>query len=269
MGQHRQHSSNHHRYLLTAVAAAVVVLGTGGVAFAVLSGASTGLGGGRSAAGAPRATTTTTPPPPLVVSTSSPTNGATAVVGTQPVTFTTTAKVDLTAQQPTISPAVPGSWASTATQLTFTPTGAFPAQTKVTVTLPAGLASTEGAQLATAQTLSFTTADGSLLRAQQVLAKLGYLPLSWTPTTPLTTDAQRQQAVYNAPPGNFAWTWTSPPPTLVSQWTPGVASPMTKGAVMAFESDHSLATDGIVGTQVWAALLSATSTPNPTLNPHG
>jgi hypothetical protein len=40
-------------------------------------------------------------------------------------------------------------------------------------------------------------------------------------------------------------------------WTPGTTNVLTTGAVMAFEADHGLNTDGLAGIEVWNALLQA------------
>ena len=44
---------------------------------------------------------------------------------------------------------------------------------------------------------------------------------------------------------------------LGSLWQPGQYTVMVQGAVMAFEADHGLTTDGVVENQVWADLLQA------------
>ncbi len=44
---------------------------------------------------------------------------------------------------------------------------------------------------------------------------------------------------------------------------------MTRGAVMAFESDRHLTVDGIAGPAVWAALLDASAASPMITNPHG
>ena len=53
-------------------------------------------------------------------------------------------------------------------------------------------------------TSAFTVAPGSVLRLQQLLAELGYLPLSFTPAAPVTSPAEEG----NAQAGSFAWRWT-------------------------------------------------------------
>jgi hypothetical protein len=58
-------------------------------------------------------------------------------------------------------------------------------------------------------------------------------------------------------PGHFAWTYPHTPASLAAQWNADKFTVITKGAVMAFESDHNLTTDGVAGATVWSALLQA------------
>jgi lipoprotein-anchoring transpeptidase ErfK/SrfK len=55
--------------------------------------------------------------------------------------------------------------------------------------------------------------------------------------------------------GSFSWRWTEPA-SLVGLWTVGTTNPITKGAVMAYESEHNMKTDGVAGPAVWQQLLS-------------
>lgn len=249
---------------LLALAGVVVVLAAGGSALAVRAVGARGDPAAESAS----VPSSTAPPPPLSVTPLTPAAGAKDVNGTQQVVISTSAPVDTSAVAPTISPAVAGTWTATSDQLVFTPADAYAPSTTYTVTLPAGLRSTAGNVLAGAATFTFTTEAGSTLRLQQLLAELGYLPLHWTPS-PAAATAPLGQSVFNPPAGTFSWAWPNPPPTLASQWAPGAYTVMVKGAVMAFESDHGLATDGIAGPEVWAALTAAMSSPNPPSNPHG
>ena len=245
--------------LLAAVVAAVGV---------TAAGSDTHRSGPRANSTRPTSSSVAAPSPPLEVLASSPANGATGVNGATPITFTTTAPIDLAAGRPTIDPALPGTWSAAAHHLTFTPLGAFPPASAVTITLPASLHSIAGSYLHMPLTLEFRTANGSVLRLQQLLATLGYLPLHWTASTPaLAGLAASQRAVFDPPTGSFAWAWPAVPPTLAATWSPGVVTVITRGAVMAFETDHQLAVDGIAGPAVWSALLAAN--PTPAANPNG
>lgn len=204
-------------------------------------------------------------PQQLAVLATVPVDGATAVDGSQPIVVTTSAPVDLNGPRPTISPAVPGHWTATGHDLKFTPAGAFPPSTAVTVTMPTTLRAGSGAHLAVGRTISFHTNRGSTLRLQQLLASLGYLPLQWNGAPAPNLEAS-QRAVFDPPPGGFTWTWPNVPGTLAATWTPGAETVMTSSAVMAFEYDHHLAVDGVAGSAVWSALLAPTP---PAPNPNG
>ncbi len=84
--------------------------------------------------------------------------------------------------------------------------------------------------------------------------------LSAAPATPPTVVDEPSKAV-DIPifpvHGSFSWRFANIPPSLEQLWQTGRANVVTTGAVMAFEADHDLATDGVAGPQVWAALLKA------------
>ena len=93
---------------------------------------------------------------------------------------------------------------------------------------------------------------GSVLRLQQLLAELGYLPLSFTPTAPMTSLTQEADVQQ----GTFGWRWADQPSLLTSLWTPARSNVITRGAIMDFENQHGLKTDGLPGPQVWTDLLA-------------
>jgi peptidoglycan hydrolase-like protein with peptidoglycan-binding domain len=154
---------------------------------------------------------------------------------------------------PTITPSVTGSWSQPRPdELRFSPSAPFVPYTKYTVTVPGGqegVTSTHGAHLRSTTTASFTIAPGSTKRLQELLAVLGYLPLSYTGPSPAPQDMAMPQ------PGTLAWRWSGLPSALTGQWTPGIPNALTKGAVMMFETENGLTVDGIPGPVVWTALL--------------
>jgi lipoprotein-anchoring transpeptidase ErfK/SrfK len=80
-------------------------------------------------------------------------------------------------------------------------------------------------------------APGSVLRLQQLLAQLGYLPVTFTPATDVSepTTLAAEEATRDEPlAGNFAWRWKNLPWTLRSEWSAGKGTVMVKGALMAF-----------------------------------
>jgi peptidoglycan hydrolase-like protein with peptidoglycan-binding domain len=135
-----------------------------------------------------------------------------------------------------------------------------------TVTVPGGAAGVTGSQqqhLAQDTTAQFTVALGSTLRLQELLAQLGYLPLSFTPTAPATSPTQ----LADDQPGTFGWRWANQPAQLTSLWTQGTANVVTQGAVMDFEAQNGLKTDGLVGPAVWNALLAGAQSGKGDANP--
>jgi peptidoglycan hydrolase-like protein with peptidoglycan-binding domain len=195
------------------------------------------------------------PLPRLAVVSTAPTGDDVAAGSTISVHFST----DLApgSPMPTLAPAVAGQWSVLSPSLLqYQATGPLvPGATEV-ITIPGGdlgVVGSRGQHLAATVTRSFTVAQGSTLRLQQLLAELGYLPLTFTPAAPVTSPAQEG----NDQIGTFAWRWINQATALTTLWTPGTYNVITKGAVMNFEAQHNLTTDGLAGPKVWADLLTA------------
>jgi lipoprotein-anchoring transpeptidase ErfK/SrfK len=192
---------------------------------------------------------------PLSVVSTTPAQGATNVPSDTGVTVGFSAPVRQGSPLPTLSPAVSGSWRVDGTTMVFSPAVPFVPFTTYTLTIPGGndgVVAVDGERLGTTHTVTFEIAPGSVTRLQQLLAQLGYLPLSYS--DPLPPPPPVDLALPQ--PGSLSWRWSSLPPQLTSQWTPGVESELTKGAIMSFETQNGLGVDGIAGPQVWSALLS-------------
>jgi hypothetical protein len=146
---------------------------------------------------------------------------------------------------PRLEPATRGHWTQLdAHTLSFQPGGfGFGLGGTVRVRLPG-------------QSLSWTVPAGSTLRLQELLARAGYLPLSWHPAgeTPSTPAAEMSAAV-SPPEGTFSWRFPQTPASLRTLWKPGKWNVVTQGAVMRFQQEHGLATDGVAGPLVWRTLL--------------
>ncbi len=177
---------------------------------------------------------------------------------------------------PSIRPSVEGSWSHPiSSELVFRPAGSYVPDTPYRLTIPleshaqlVDSKSDSGASGTTAEALEtgFTVRPASTLRLQQLLAELGYLPVSFQPLgldsqasgSALATEPESSALVSPAPQrGSFTWTYAGTPPELQSLWAPGNWTVVTQGAVMAFESQHGLAVDGIPGPEVWHNLLEA------------
>ena len=182
---------------------------------------------------------------------------------------------------PAFAVPTPGRWhRSDSHTLTFTPSGTgFGLGAHVQMTLPSGVQATGPTRpvttlapvtttgvapaatttTSTGTTIAWTVPPGSTLRLHELLAQLGYLPLAWHPAgRPVGSDDRSQLAAAVAPPrGSFEWRWHGLPSQLTSQWQPSAQSAITRGALMAFQSDHGLAADAVAGPQVWTALFAA------------
>lgn len=160
---------------------------------------------------------------------------------------------------PTLKPSVPGRWVTIDQHtLAFRPAGlGFGLGATVHVVLPSR-AHLVGA--GATSNVVWKVAPGSTLRLQQLLAELGYLPVDWTPGNPNAQPVTLRDefaAAVSPPHGAFNWRWKNTPAPLQKLWAAGELTTITRGAVMMFEDDHGLATDGIAGPSVWRALFTA------------
>ncbi len=241
-GEHARPKSGPRRWLIVTVGVLVLALAAGGFV------AVDRLHSNQAAA------TSAAPPPALTVTSVSPTGANVAAGSTITVQFST----DLApgSPMPTLDPPVAGAWAVLSPSLLeYQASGPLVPGAAETVTVPggsSGVVGSEGQHLAQSVTSQFTVAPGSILRLQQLLAELGYLPLTFTPASPLTSPTQEG----NDQVGSFSWRWPNQPLALETLWTPGSSNVITKGAVMNFESQNGLKTDGLAGPQVWTDLLN-------------
>jgi hypothetical protein len=287
--------SNISRKTVAWASGAVLAVGgcTAGIVLAVQGG---GQGAGHTAGGTTAARAAAKPTPLRLVSVS-PADGDKAVNGTAAITVTYNQPLPASAPLPVLSPAVAGAWARTGDTAVFTPATGYPQHTKVTVTVnvpgpgnasTAGTAAGAGTKSAStrnlaagakaasasasaapsassppgssASTATFTTGDYSTLRVQEILAQLGYLPLTWTAAsgagvTPGNAAAQLS-AAYTPPAGTFQWE-PGYPSQLHSFWSQGTSNTLDLGALYGFQADHNLTIDGKLTTVTWAALLKA------------
>jgi len=183
----------------------------------------------------------------------------------------------LGAARPRLSPATAGTWNEPdADTLVFKPQGVgFGPGTAVTVSFGrpvavVGGSSADSVALAASVTYHFSVTQASVLRLQQILAQLHYLPLSFTPAPGVrspTTLAGEVATLGSPLKGNFAWRWPSAPASLRDQWQPGAPTVMVKGALMAFmaatgsSSYNGYTADAASVSQLadasWKSLLSA------------
>ena len=203
----------------------------------------------------------------------SPADGTTGVNGGAPIRVVFSQALTASSPLPTLSPDIAGSWQRSGNAAVFVPARGFSPKTKVTLRIPAGgsgVQSAGGGLLAAPRTVRFRVGQFSRGRMEQLLAQLGYLPLTWAPdkgtAAPLSEPNAQLSAAYSPSPGTYTWQ-SGYPSALKRLWKPDRPSLIMRGAVMAFESDHHLALDGDIGTGVWHAMFRALT--RDQLNTHG
>jgi Bacterial Ig-like domain/L,D-transpeptidase catalytic domain len=184
------------------------------------------------------------PAGPLRVLSVTPAAGATGVNGAAPIRVRFSAPLAADTPMSALSPHIAGSWQVEGDTAVFTPAVGYFQDTHVTLKIPggpdgmtsAGTASARaGGLLVSSVTRSFTTGSFTTLRLQQLLSQLGYLPLTWTPTTKTgigSGEANAElSAAYQPPAGTFSWTGDYPP-DLTDLWRPAwVTSSVLDSAV--------------------------------------
>jgi peptidoglycan hydrolase-like protein with peptidoglycan-binding domain len=189
----------------------------------------------------------------------SPTPGTTIKPDT-PITLTFSKPVSnaLGSHLPPVSPDA-GAWHTINSHtIRFEPTGyGYGLAAHVHVILPSGVRVLGGQAGSSDNTASYTVPGGSIVRVQQLLAHLGYLPLVFKGADVPRTNTAQEAAAVDPPKGSFSWKYANTPAALKSFWQPGAYGTVTKGALMAFENDHGMIADGIPGPAVWKALISA------------
>ncbi len=187
----------------------------------------------------------------------------TAITPGTPITLTFSRPVARTlgAHRPPISPATQGGWRTVNSHtIVFDPQGyGYGLGAKVALALPSDVKLLGGQHSTESSAATWNIPAGSTVRLQQILALLHYLPLRFNYAgrgVGLTPEDQEAAAV--APPaGRFSWRYANTPAALKAFWKPGASGTMTQGALMAFESDQGMTTDGIAGPAVWKALIAA------------
>jgi hypothetical protein len=94
-----------------------------------------------------------------------------------------------------------------------------------------------------------TASWGTPLGQEELLARLGYLPLTWSPL-------------------GFQWKWTTPP-QLAALWSPDQYNSILEGAIWAFQAVEGIPANGQISTSEIGALLVAANNPATNQNPNG
>jgi peptidoglycan hydrolase-like protein with peptidoglycan-binding domain len=269
-------SLTHARTRIVAIGAAIVVLLVAGAWLALSHGSAKPSASGKPGGAQPAATGTVAAAGPLQVTSVTPASHATGVSGAREIVVKFSAPVASGSPMPVVTPHIAGTWHGRGTsKLRFVPARGFREDTSVTVKVPGGpggVQAASGGTLSSTVTLKYRTGSYSVARLDQLLAQLGYLPLTWAPAqgavNPAPSDAAAQvRAAYRAPAGQFSWK-AGYPTELRKFWHGGSTSGLIlSGAVMAFESNNGLGIDGIAGPEVWSHLLTDEAAQQ--MNPHG
>ncbi len=206
---------------------------------------------------------------PLRLLSVAPAGAADHADGGAPITVTFSSALSPATPLPSLSPKIAGSWQVSGATATFTPSSGYLPDTKVKLTIPGSMAGAAAAAgtLSQTSTVTFTTGTYSTLGLQQLLAKLGYLPLAFTPDdTGAAATASPASIAYAPPAGSFTFQ-PGYPTELTSQWKAGKDNMLDKGAIRAFESVQGLTMDGVAGPSVWSHLLAAAAADK--VNPNG
>jgi peptidoglycan hydrolase-like protein with peptidoglycan-binding domain len=187
----------------------------------------------------------------------------TTIRSNTPITLTFSKPVAkaLGSHLPPVSPMTAGTWhVINSHAIVFRPEGyGYGIGAKVSIALPSGVRLV-GGEAGDADTGNWTVPAGSTTRLQQVLAMLGYLPFDFHYTAGAgvaTTLPAQEAAAVHAPAGRFSPRYGNTPSWLLADWQPGSYGELTKGAVMAFENSNGMTADGVAGSAVWQALLTA------------
>ena len=214
---------------------------------------------------------------PLKVVSVTPATGTRGVNGAASIKVTFSTKLAADTTMPTVRPKIAGAWRQAGSDaVEFVPARGFTQHARVRVSIPGGatgMTSASGRQLAQSTVVRFRVGAYSRARVAELLAQLGYLPLRWTPASGQSSPSlgtgfpAQLSAAYTAPSGSYTWK-LGYPQRLHQFWNNGAEAGMIMhGAVMAFEADHAMTMDGIVGPAVWKALLRAAARDNA--NHHG
>jgi hypothetical protein len=254
--------------LIAAVTAIAALLAGGGVYLLAKGGGRPSPGGGAVLPG------------PFRVMSVTPMSGSTDADGSLPVQVGFSAPPAARSPMPTLTPSVPGTWQIIGDSMVFTPRTAFSPSTRITVSVPAGrggVHSVAGLALASPRTAVYTTGNFTTLRLAEILAQLGYLPVTWDmPNMYVQTESTVNLAktglagqigsAYAPPAGDFMGD-QGYPASLAGMFAPDLQNVVLRGAVMAFQSEHSMSVSGIVNLAFWMALFKAAMTGQT--NPNG
>jgi hypothetical protein len=127
--------------------------------------------------------------------------------------------------------------------------GLVPPAATYVIDLPTSLHCSADCRFGAVRRHSASTPAGSAWE-QQLLAELNYLPATFTSLSP-QSDPAAQLA------GFYTWAYPKLPASLIGLWGVGNDNVIVRGALMAFQNDHQLASTGVVDQTTWNDLVKA------------
>ncbi len=127
-------------------------------------------------------------------------------------------------------------------------TGALAVDAHYRATVPVALSCASTCTSSRTRSVTLGTAS-SYLFADEVLATLRYLPLSFTP--------QSSRALTSFAAGTFQWRYTTLPGALTSEWNIGTDNVLLRCAIMSFQSQNHLTSSGLLDSTTMRALAAA------------
>ncbi len=162
---------------------------------------------------------------------------------------------------PVLEPFLPGKWfRRNSTTITFDPTPGYVEATSEEVLIPKGIRAKGSGSIQASVAFSLPPINPEVLRIQEVLADLGYLPVQFRRSTrhQYVFDNIPEIASFTRPPsGIFTWKWSTMPHSLKRLWHPGNYGVITQGAVMAFERTHQMIVNKVLSSGLVKALAVA------------
>jgi lipoprotein-anchoring transpeptidase ErfK/SrfK len=194
-----------------------------------------------------------------------PAPGATITSDT-PITLTFSKPVSqvLGSHLPAVQGSSGGTWRTISSHaIRYVPSGyGYGLDQRVSIPLPSGVRLAGATVTGASSTGTWNVPAGSNTELNFILANLGYLPMtvSYAGQQPANTYAAQEAAAVDPPKATMGWQYSNTPTGLTSQWegaNESDAAVMTQGAIMMFEDQHDMTTDGIAGPSVWKALIDA------------
>jgi peptidoglycan hydrolase-like protein with peptidoglycan-binding domain len=235
------------------VGAIVIVLAVAAVAVALLTGSHQSGGLLGSGQGSASAQAGPLPPTHLLAL---PARGI--VNGTEPLKVTLSAPPAPSSPQPTLRPAVAGSWSIVGNAEVFTPVSTLEPCSTYTLTVWANTVATAHSRVGRRQTIGLHVACPPIAGLQQALAHLGYLGANFHPVyifhSPRGPETRREAALHAFHPPRGALV---PDPSDAPPVETGQLDETTRGALAVYQSDRGLEPTGEPDYATWASLLAA------------